>query len=206
MSDELVDIERRLEAKGLFDRSSSSLSLRVPGENAALFTLGGDAPRTLELDAETDEHAAIHACVYRARQDVGGVVVGTSRWTTALASLGIAVPSLFDEQARHIGPGAPPIAERDLSSLERALSTGTNALVIGNLRIGLGSTPNRVVLNADLFEKCTKAFVVASATGGSVHGLPPWACELWYERLRKDQLRAAAAYGAGRVPSGMDAY
>ena len=72
--------------------------------------------------------------------------------------------------------------------------------------MALGSTPNRVVLNADLFEKCAKAFVIAASSGESPHALPRWASDVWVNRLAKDRARAALAYQSGVVPEGMDGY
>ena len=62
------------------------------------------------------------------------------------------------------------------------------------------------MLNADLFEKCGKAFVLATSTGRPVRALPRWASALWVGHLRRDQARAVAAHAVGRVPEGMDAY
>jgi ribulose-5-phosphate 4-epimerase/fuculose-1-phosphate aldolase len=202
----LDDIERRLRTKRLFDGESASISLRVPGQSAALFAHAGDEPRTVSFSDGVTGDAALHACVYQARPDVGGIFVGTTMWMTALAALGVALPSLFDEQARHIGRPAAPVAPGDLGALAESLANGANAVLVGTRRVGLGSTPNRVVLNGDLFEKCAKAFVLAASTGQPVRPLPAWASALWYEHLRKDQRRAASAYRSGRVPEGMDAY
>ena len=202
----LEELERRLRAKGLFGRGSDSVSLRVPGARSALCFSEGTEPRMVDFDDPADGVAALHTFAYSARPDVGGIVLGVTPWSSALEALGVPVPSLFDEQARHIGRPAEPVADGDGVGLEKALGTGTNAFVIGGKRLGLGATPNRVVLNADLFEKCAKAFVLAASTGEPVRALPDWASELWYERLRKDQLRAAAAYASGRVPDGMDGY
>lgn len=200
------EVEQRLRAKGLFGGEPDSLSLRVPGQAAAFFARAGKDPEVIRFANDFNEEVALHTRVYQARPDVGGIVVGSTTWMPALAALGVALPSLFDEQARHIGTPAPPVLAGDVEGLVESLAAGANAALIGARRVGLGSTPNRVVLNADLFEKCAKAFVVASSTGQPVRPLPAWASDLWYEHLRKDRLRAASAYRSGRVPEGMDAY
>ena len=202
----LDDIERRLRTKRLFDTESASISLRVPGQSAALFAHACDEPRIVSFSDDMTGDAALHTCVFQARPDVGGIVVGSTMWMSALSAMGVALPSLFDEQARHIGRPALPVAPGDLQALADSLAGGANAVLVGTRRVGLGSTPNRVVLNADLFEKCAKAFVLAASTGQPVRPLPAWASALWYEHLRKDQRRAASAYRSGRVPEGMDAY
>jgi hypothetical protein len=198
------DVVDRLVAKRLFGTETDSLSLRVPGRNEALIRTGDGTVRRLFFDGERDGDEALHACVYRARLDVGGVLLGTTAWTRALAAVNCALPSLFDEQARHIGPSGPPLD--DPKHLAEALESGGNAYLLEGRRLLLGSTPNRVVLNADLVEKCTKAFILAVSTGDSASPLPAWVCELWYARLHEDQKRAAASYRSGVVPEGMDAY
>ena len=128
----LEDVEQRLSAKGLFGHESDSVSLRVPGQAAALFALAGQEPRVVGLDDESFETSALHTRVYRARPDVGGIVVGETMWMSALAALGVALPSLFDEQARHIGRPSCPSADGDLDGLLERLADGGNAAPLGN--------------------------------------------------------------------------
>lgn len=200
----LDDVADRLARKHLFGGEADSVSLRVPGQNEALIRTGDGAVRRLFFGGERNADEALHARVYQARPDVGGIFLGATAWTSALAALGIGLPSLFDEQARHIGPSGPPID--DPTDLGGALRSGGNAHFVAGRRLVLGSTANRVVLNADLVEKCTKAFMLAVSSGGTVSPLPSWVSALWYARLRKDQERAANAYLSGSVPDGMDAY
>ena len=87
----LDDIERRLRTKRLFDTESASISLRVPGQSGALFAHAGDEPRIVSFSDDVTGDAALHACVYQARPDVGGIVVGTTMWMAALAALGVAL-------------------------------------------------------------------------------------------------------------------
>lgn len=202
----LEQVGHRLREKSLFGAPADSTSLRGPDEDGVSFRRAGENASDLFEEAEATKDAALHVAVYRARPDVGAILVGTTPWMKALSAMGVRLPSLFDEQARHIGPVPAPLAEGEYERLVAELGSGANAALVGSTRVCLGSTPSRVVLNADLFEKCAKAFVLAASTGLPVRPLPAWASELWYARLRNAQTRAATAYRAGRLPEGMDSY
>ena len=197
------DVER-LRAKGVFGAPGDSVSMRVPGRKALLLALpDSESLRMVSFDEEGQEAASFHAAVYRTREDAGAVLISTTPWVKAM---GTALPTLFDEQARHIGTTEDPVPVGSRKRALEALRRGGNAVVYGDQRICIGSTPDRVVFNADLFEKCTKAFVIASASGERIRRVPGWVRKIAGGRLKKDQKRAAASYEAGRIPEGMDAY
>ena len=211
MIDEVFDLlgndQARLRAGALFGDPGDSLSLRIPGREEFLFvTPERSDPTTFLFETTGLESADLHAKIYRSRKDAGGVLIGQTPWSTALASIGARVPTLFDEQARHIGSAGKPIAMGRHSRLLRALEGGSNVAIYGELRICLGTTPSRVVFNAELFEKCAKAFVIAHTGGDRIRSLPGWVRYVAGGRLRKDQKRAALSYAKGRIPEGMDAY
>ena len=73
------------------------------------------------------------------------------------------MPVLFDEQARHLGiMGQACAAPADLAA---ALRRGGNVALVGGLPVCLGMTAKRLALNAELFEKCAKAYVLARGGG-----------------------------------------
>lgn len=203
----LHDDEARLRARALFGNPGDSLSLRIPGRDEfVLATPERPAPAAFPFETPGLEAADLHATIYRRRKDAGGILVGQTPWSAALASVGAKMPALFDEQARHIGSAGAPIPDGDQARLLRALEGGPNAAIYGDCRICIGTTPNRVVFNAELFEKCAKAFVIACASGGRIRELPSWVRRAAGARLRRDQDRAASSYAAGRIPEGMDGY
>lgn len=197
----------RLASKGLFGGPEDSLSLRIPGQRELLLQVAGRAdPVSVRFDAGPSGPAALHASIYEARHDAGAILVAKSPWTSVVAEMGVEVPSLFDEQARHIGKTHRPVAAGNLALLAGALREGGNVAICGPQRICLGPTASRVVLNAELFEKCAKAFVLARLSGDPISVLPPWMRWFWGRRLQRDQIRAAESYASGRSPEGMDAY
>ena len=94
----------------------------------------------------------------------------TCEFGRCLADFGGAMPQVFDEQARHLGPMGPAAAA--LRELARSLRQGGNVLLVQGRPLCIGMTATRLALNAELFEKCAKAYVLAVAGGGRVQALP----------------------------------
>jgi ribulose-5-phosphate 4-epimerase/fuculose-1-phosphate aldolase len=197
----------RLRSKSLFGEAGDSVSMRIPGREEFLLALPDrEDLRTHGFGKKGNEAASFHAAVYRAREDAGAILIGRTPWSAALCTIGAAMPTLFDDQARHIGKTEDPVHVGRKGWAVEALRGGGNVALYGDQRICVGTTPDRVVFNADLFEKCAKAFVIAHASGHRVRKVPAWVRYIAGGRLKKDQRRAAESYAAGRIPEGMDAY
>ena len=128
-------------------------------------------------------------------------------WAAALHALGGDMPGIFDEQIRHLGRSVgaldgPPGAPHNLARLR----SGANAWVTPEHVLCLGMIPERTVFNAELLEKCAKAYVLATSAGLPV-GRIPWLVR-WIAngRLLKDERRAAAQYALGQTPELSTAY
>jgi hypothetical protein len=200
-----LQVRARLQARNLLAAPAASLSLRIPGTD--LMWLGGAtdaapqpvawrgvAPATADIAAP----AALHAAVYRARPDAGAIAAGGGTYGHGLADFGGAMPQVFDEQARHLGPMAPPV--QDAADLVRALHGGGNVLLVQRRPVCLGTTAARMVLNAELFEKCATAYVLAAAAGGPVRPLPWLVRAIANRRLHKDARRARQRFQQGLLP------
>jgi ribulose-5-phosphate 4-epimerase/fuculose-1-phosphate aldolase len=187
----------RLVAKDLLAGSGASLSVRCPGGTNMWFgAANAAAPVLLDWSvAVADAVVAVHALSYGRRADVGAVARGGGPFGMHLAGFGGFLPQVFDEQARHIGP-MPPAVD-DEHGLGPALSTPGSALILRGSPLCWGTTPRRLALNAELFEKCAKAYVLAIATGGRVRSLPWWVRRIANGRLARDQRAAALAFGRG---------
>lgn len=202
----LADMERFL-GKGLFGQSGDSFSMRIPGQQDLLLVKAGDEkPERAAIRSPGDGIAGLHARLYGIRPDAGALLLSSTPWSAALADLDATIPVLFDEQARHLGKVEASVSREDISGLERAISRGGNAAIFGDKRLCLGLTPERIVLNAELFEKCAEAFVIAYSTGRKIHRIPWWVRAIASRRMKKDQVRAAESLAAGRIPEGMNAY
>jgi hypothetical protein len=202
----LLKDHARFLIKGLCGNPDDSFSIRVPGRLEFFMVQGADTwPRHLFMEA-CDGVAALHAQLYRARPDAGAALLSRSPWCTALADLDATIPLLFDEQARHIGKVEASVAAGDLPGLKKAVAGGANVAIVGEQRLCLGVTPERIVLNAELFEKCAKAFVIAHSSGAPVESLPRKSCRFYIQRMLDDQARAAETLASARIPEGMNAY
>lgn len=190
----------RLQAKQLLRGEGASLSLRIPGSDAMWFGRATDAaPQRLPLRG-VPAQAEVHAAAYAQRADVGAVAWGGGAFGPCLADFGGAMPQVFDEQARHLGPMRPG------GTAAVALQGRGNVALVAGRPLCLGMSAMRLALNAELFEKCAKAYVLAVAGGGRVRPLP-WIVRLVANRrLGKDQQRAAARLQQGLLPEESKGY
>jgi hypothetical protein len=202
-----LEARDRLRAKGLFGSSGASLSLRCASAGALWFGAAeAERPRRLSLPeaAAANGEAPLHAAIYLARPDVGAIACGGGEFGAMLADFGGVAPVVFDEQARHLGVMGTAVA--DAAGLAASLHAGGNALVIAGRPACFGTTCQRLVLNAELFEKCAKACVLAMAAGGTPRPLPWWVRRIANGRLMKDERRAAQAFAKGRLPDESTGY
>lgn len=208
LSNLLEDAMRRLDGKHLLG-ADASVSVRLPGTQDMLLGMPGKAQ--LRVSISTDEKAehAWHAAAYLARADIGAIALGGGFYGRSLGDFGGDLPQVFDEQARHLGRTALPLVETTDDpevSAQRCLMTRGNAWVCGHTVLVFGSTAQRLVLNAELLEKCAKAYVLARATGASIHTLPWWVCHIANGRLKKDQRRASERFAQGLLPDEVKGY
>ncbi|KAA8697824.1 hypothetical protein [Pseudomonas caricapapayae] len=179
--------------------SHSSVSLRLPGEQGMwLGKLDDLAPQAVAWSDPAQDERQTHAAIYRARADVGAILIGGGAFAKSLVDFGGVLPILFDEQARHIGHMGSPASPDQ--SLARALTRGGNAAVIDGTPVVMGTTGARMVLNAELFEKCAKAYTLAKACGTHLTLLPWWVVLVANGRLMKDEKRAAQCFADGKIP------
>lgn len=209
ISQSLQAAATRLRGKGLLD-TGARLSVLMPGEAAFLLLDHQDGISRHGLvpaEPATEGTMALHARIYQARADVGAVLDGLPTWAAALGQLPTPMPGVFDEQIRHLGAEVGQLPDwRQGSTLEAALATGANGYGLGAQALCLGMTLERLVFNAELLEKCAKAYLLAHSTGLPV-GRIPWLVR-WVagRRLRKEQQRAAQRHAAGQMAERSKAY
>lgn len=201
-----LDTKTRLADKKLLTRnepngSEPTVSVRCPGTREMLYgTISRRHAQRLPITPHgaLDDIAQVHASIYRLRDDIGAIAYGGGAYGNCLADFSGALPVLFDEQARHLGRMGPPADE--IGELLRSLRDGGNALLFKGEPVCLGTTCQRMTLNAELFEKCAKAYVLAAAAGSRIRLLPWLVRYVTNERLRKDQRRAIESFAAGQLP------
>jgi hypothetical protein len=209
----LSDAATRLSAKGLL-QPGDSLSMRLAGTGRILLLTAGDAMpqiETVALPSSAVEfgHSPLsrHLAVYQARADVGTILLNRQPWAAALHELNGDMPGVFDEQIRHLGRSVVRLDDRfGAAAIQTSLRSGANAFIASGQVICLGMIVERAVFNAELLEKCAKAYVLASSTGMPV-GKIPWLVR-WIAngRLMKDERKAAEQYAKGQTPAFSSAY
>lgn len=198
------ELRERLQAKRLLETEDASLSLRIPGSDAMWYGLASDTAPQRVLCWTASRYAEIHAATYAARRDVGAIAVGGGAFGRCLMDFDGTMPQVFDEQARHLGRMGPAAANVDEAAA--SLRGRGNVLLVGGRPVCLGMTATRLALNAELFEKCAKAYVLAVASGGPVHALPWLVRMIANRRLAKDQRRATARFLQGVLPEESKGY
>lgn len=196
-----MGVRNRLIAKQLAATPLATLSLRIPGESAIWFGILADMEPRLVTGKESGssgQACGIHAAIYAGRDDVGAIAIGGGAFGRLLGQAGGTMPGVFDEQVRHLGRMGGPVP--DVRDVGRALRDGGNALLVGGEPVCLGMTASRLALNAELFEKCAKAFVLAAATGKHVAPLPWLVRRIANGRLMKDERKAGARIRQGLLP------
>lgn len=163
------------------------------------------------------EVAALHAQIFAIRGDAGGVFVSGARFTQALNLVKKPMRGIFDEQVRQIGLSTKRLALKNHQLTrqdKKLLNKLDNAFLLTPVKpsaepmgvLILGVTHERVVFNAELMEKCAKAYVLASATGKPVTEVPFYVKLIANKRKLKDQAYTAECYAKGDMPTGFTAY
>jgi hypothetical protein len=205
LSPQLERAHRRLIEKHLLSADDDAVSVLLPGRGRMLYRARSDAAlRELPLTGLSGT-PALHGQVYQLRQDAGALASISTRASAALARSGVRVPIVFDEQARHIGE---TWRSTDALQLDRALTGGANAGPVDGRLLLLGVTPSRMIFNAELFEKCAHAYLLArgDAAARKTHLVPWWVRLIAGRRLRRDQANAARCHAAGREAPELVAY
>ena len=206
---------KRLAAKRILQSASDSFSARIPCQNRMLFATGLRNWERIEIHDlrsislhETGDASAVHCAIYKTRTDAGAIALARTRGASLLVGFGGILPTLFDEQARHLGAPVGPVGSSTAGyeELNRALARGDNALLFGGHLLCLGMTCERVVFNTELFEKCAQAYAIARASGQRIHHIPWWVRLIAKRRLLKDEFRAARSFSVGLVPENIGGY
>lgn len=205
--DTWLSLRQRLLARGLMASDPDSLSLRDPASGRMGWGTAMDASmQALPVRSDSSETSgtsgtaaiALHRAVYEARPDVCAILIGGGPFGRQMVSFGGWMPPVFDEQIRQLGHMARPT--EDLSQLPGALADGGNVALHAGQVLLLGMTPSRLALNAELFEKCAKAWVPATASGAKLRTLPWIVRHVANGRLMKEEARAREQVRRGLKP------
>lgn len=206
---QVIDISRRMVEKGFLIGTGGNVSVRILGEDKMAITPSNYdyMKMTLQDVCVVDWHltqlegrlkpsieSGMHAAVYENRNDVNVVIHTHQVSASAVALTNKAIPGLFDEQVRYLGPSVDLVAyglsgtEQLRKNVARKLINRCNAYILKNHgALTLGNDPERAMVNVEILEKCASAFLLAYYTGERLTRIPPAVRELLFSKLRKDQ-------------------
>jgi ribulose-5-phosphate 4-epimerase/fuculose-1-phosphate aldolase len=212
--DLIVETARKLTAKGYIMATGGNLSVRITGQSALAITpsnydylkmLPEDVCvldfklKVLEGRLKPSVESAMHAAIYRVRQDVHAVVHTHQVYASALTLIQMPIPSLFDEQVRFLGrrvniiPYAPSGTGLLAGIITRSVRDHNNAYMLQNHgALVFGSDIEQAVHNVEILEKCSLAYLLALCTDRKVSKIPLAVREVAFAKLRKDQQKITA--------------
>jgi ribulose-5-phosphate 4-epimerase/fuculose-1-phosphate aldolase len=212
--DLIVETARKLTAKGYLMATGGNLSVRITGQSALAITpsnydylkmLPEDVCvldfklKVLEGRLKPSVESAMHAAIYRVRQDVHAVVHTHQVYASALTLIQMPIPSLFDEQVRFLGrrvniiPYAPSGTGLLAGIITRSVRDHNNAYMLQNHgALVFGSDIEQAVHNVEILEKCSLAYLLALCTDRKVSKIPLAVREVAFAKLRKDQQKITA--------------
>ncbi|WP_420962976.1 hypothetical protein [Brucella sp. IR073] len=188
----------RLLRKGLL-APGDTLSERIPEQDCFVMVRIAALPasQTFEWTPLSTPPRNLHHRIYLARPDIGAIAAGEIPWTSRLARLGLTIPSVFDEQVRHLGKEVRYIKTLSSDKSFAALSNGANAYCFDDLALCLGMNLERLLLNIEILEKCAQSFILARSTSGKIRRIPWLVRFIANGRLKKDRKDAAARHLRG---------
>jgi ribulose-5-phosphate 4-epimerase/fuculose-1-phosphate aldolase len=155
--------------------------------------------KVLEGRLKPSVESAMHAAIYRVRQDVHAVVHTHQVYASALTLIQMPIPSLFDEQVRFLGrrvniiPYAPSGTGLLAGIITRSVRDHNNAYMLQNHgALVFGSDIEQAVHNVEILEKCSLAYLLALCTDRKVSKIPLAVREVAFAKLRKDQQKITA--------------
>ena len=211
---QIAEVARKMAAAGLVSGTSGNVSARLPGGLMAVTPMGGRCEQasaeemvvvdsdlaTVEGDLVPSSESLLHAAVYAARPDVGGIVHTHAVYSSAAAVAGREIPPIVDEMAVVLGGAvrvseyAPPASVEVAEKVCSALGERAAALIRNHGAVAVGANPVSALETAMLVERAAKIFVLSSVLGGAA-ALPDEVLEAEtaiYEMRRQSRLRQNA--------------
>ena len=184
---QVAEVARKMAAAGLVSGTSGNVSARLPGGLMAVTPMGGRCEQvsaeemvivdrdltTVGGDLVPSSESLLHASIYSARPDVGGVVHTHAVYSSAAAVAGLEIPPIVDEMVVALGGAvrvseyAPPASEEVAERVCEALGKRDAALIRNHGAVAVGVSPASALETAILVERAAKIFVLSSVLGGA---------------------------------------
>ena len=182
---EVAEVARKMAELGLVSGTSGNVSSRLPGGLIAITAMGSRCEDVLgndivvvdgdlfpvDGDGTPSSESLLHAAIYDARPDVGGIVHTHAVYSSAAAVAGLGIPPVVDEMVVALGGEvrvskyAPPASEAVAERVCEALGPRDAALIRNHGAVGVGVDPRSALDAAILTERAAKIFVLSSMLG-----------------------------------------
>ena len=205
----IVETAQKLSAEGLLMATGGNLSVRSVDKNAFAITpsdrnylemkpediciLNFDTEQ-LEGDYKPSVESKMHAAIYNERKDVKAIIHTHQAIASALTLIKAPIPALFDEQVRFLGrsveiiPYAPSGTGMLVKQVAKHVRNHNNAFLMQNHgALVFGDSMERAIENAQILEKCAKAYLLSLLSERKINQLPLPIREIVFQMLRKDQ-------------------
>ena len=182
---EVALVARKMAELGLVSGTSGNVSARLPDGLIAITAMGtrceelseddivvvdGDLV-PVDGDLNPSSESLLHAAIYDARPDIGGIVHTHAVYSSAAAVAGLAIPPVVDEMVVALGGEvrvsdyAPPASQEVAERVCAALGTRDAALIRNHGAVGVGASPASALEASILTERAAQIFVLSSILG-----------------------------------------
>ena len=125
----------------------------------------------VEGDLMPSSESLMHAAIYKARVDVGGIVHTHAVYSSAVAAAGLSIPPIVDEMVVTLGGEvrvseyAPPASDEVAARVCEALGNRDAALIRNHGAVAVGEDPEAALDASVLTERAANIFVLSSILG-----------------------------------------
>lgn len=212
----IIETAQKLSAEGLLMATGGNLSVRSNDRKVFAITpsdrnylemkpediciLNFDAEQ-LEGDFRPSVESRMHAAIYIERIDVNAIIHTHQALASALTLINAPIPALFDEQVRFLGRSveiiryAPSGTGLLVKRVAKHVRNHNNAFLMQNHgALIFGDSMERAIENAQILEKCAKAYLLSLLSERKINQLPIPIREIIFLMLRKDQKQTEARY------------
>ena len=183
--EQVAEVARRLAELDLVSGTSGNVSARMAGGLMAITPMGrscdglssGDVVVVdgdlcpVDGDLMPSSESLLHAAIYAARPDIGGIVHTHAVYSSAVAAAGVNIPPIVDEMVVNLGGEvrvseyAPPASKAVAERVCEALGNRDAALIRNHGAVGVGVDVRTALEASVLTERVAQIFVLSSVLG-----------------------------------------
>ena len=182
---QVAEVARKMAELDLVSGTSGNVSARLVDGLMAITPMGKScegmsADDIIVVDGDLDpvegdlmpsSESLLHAAIYDARADVGGIVHTHAVHSSAVAAAGMGIPPIVDEMVVTLGGEvrvseyAPPASEAVAERVCEALGNRDAALIRNHGAVAVGADPEAALAASVLTERVARIFVLSSIIG-----------------------------------------